>query len=74
MPNVLAISVDDSGNSPTGDPSGPDTEVMLDIEVIGSIAPKAQIYISSRPTPMRASWTPSARPYTTTSTNRRSSR
>ena len=49
MPNVLAISVDDSGNSPTGNPSGPDTEVMLDIEIIGSIAPKAQIYVYFAP-------------------------
>ena len=49
MPNVLAISVDNSGNSPTGDTSGPDTEVMLDIEVIGSIAPKAQIYVYFAP-------------------------
>jgi kumamolisin len=49
MPNVLAISVDDGGNSPTGNPNGPDTEVMLDIEVIGSIAPKAQIYVYFAP-------------------------
>ncbi|MGD0636543.1 MAG: alkaline phosphatase family protein [Nitrososphaerales archaeon] len=48
-PNVLAVSVDGAGNSPTGSTSGPDTEVMLDIEVIGSIAPKAQIYVYFAP-------------------------
>jgi kumamolisin len=30
-------------NDPTGDPDGPDGEVMLDIEVAGSIAPGAKI-------------------------------
>jgi kumamolisin len=49
VPDVLSISVDGTGNSPTGDPNGPDTEVMLDIEVIGSIAPKAQIYVYFAP-------------------------
>jgi kumamolisin len=48
-PSVLSISVDGSSNSPTGDPNGPDAEVMLDIEVIGSIAPKAQIYVYFAP-------------------------
>ncbi|MDA4118766.1 MAG: S53 family peptidase, partial [Thaumarchaeota archaeon] len=48
-PSVLAISVGGGANSPTGDPNGPDTEVMLDIEVIGSIAPKAQIYVYFAP-------------------------
>ena len=36
MPDVLAVSVDGASNAPTGDPSGPDGEVMLDIEVIGT--------------------------------------
>jgi kumamolisin len=48
-PSVLSISVDGASNSPTGDPNGPDAEVMLDIEVIGSIAPKAQIYVYFAP-------------------------
>ncbi len=48
-PSVLAISVDGALNAPTGDPNGPDTEVMLDIEVIGSVAPKAQIYVYFAP-------------------------
>jgi kumamolisin len=45
MPQVAAISVGGSANSPTGDPNGPDGEVMLDIEVAGSIAPGAQIAV-----------------------------
>lgn len=42
-PVVLAVSVGDASNSPTGDPSGPDGEVMLDIEVAGANAPGAKI-------------------------------
>jgi len=42
-PNVSAVSVGNGSNSPTGDPNGPDGEVMLDIEVAGSIAPGAKI-------------------------------
>jgi kumamolisin len=42
-PKVTAVSVDDGTNSPTNDPSGPDGEVELDIEVAGAIAPAAQI-------------------------------
>jgi kumamolisin len=42
-PTVLAVSVGGGSNSPTGDPNGPDGEVMLDIEVSGSIAPGAKI-------------------------------
>jgi kumamolisin len=44
-PQISAISVGGSGNSPTGDANGPDGEVMLDIEVSGSIAPGAQIAV-----------------------------
>lgn len=43
MPTVTAVSVDGATNSPTGDPSGPDGEVELDIEVAGAIAPTAQL-------------------------------
>ena len=32
-PTVVAVSVDGAQNQPTGDTNGPDTEVMLDIEV-----------------------------------------
>jgi kumamolisin len=44
-PTVSAVSVGSGGNSPTGDPNGPDGEVMLDIEVAGSIAPAAKIVV-----------------------------
>jgi kumamolisin len=42
-PTVTAVSVDGATNSPTGDPSGADGEVELDIEVAGAVAPSAQI-------------------------------
>jgi kumamolisin len=42
-PTVTAVSVDGATNSPTGDPSGPDGEVELDIEVAGAVAPAAKI-------------------------------
>jgi kumamolisin len=42
-PAVIAVSVDQAANAPTGDPAGPDAEVMLDIEVSGAIAPGARI-------------------------------
>ncbi len=48
-PNVVAVSVDGALNSPTGNPSGPDGEVMLDIEVAGSIAPNAQVTVYFAP-------------------------
>jgi kumamolisin len=44
-PNVSAVSVGNGSNQPTGDPSGPDGEVMLDIEVAGAIAPGANIVV-----------------------------
>ncbi|MCL4519893.1 MAG: S53 family serine peptidase [Thaumarchaeota archaeon] len=49
VPNIVSVSVDGATNSPTGDPSGPDGEVMLDIEVAGSIAPAAQITVYFAP-------------------------
>ncbi len=42
-PAVSAVSVGNGSNNPTGDPNGPDGEVMLDIEVSGAIAPGAKI-------------------------------
>jgi kumamolisin len=48
-PQVTAVSVDGATNSPTGDPSGPDGEVELDIEVAGSVAPAAQIGVYFAP-------------------------
>lgn len=48
-PKVSAIGVDGASNAPTGDSSGPDGEVELDIEVAGSIAPGAQIGVYFAP-------------------------
>lgn len=48
-PTVTAVSVDHAANSPTGDADGPDGEVMLDIEVVGSIAPGARIAVYFAP-------------------------
>jgi kumamolisin len=44
-PSVSAVSVGNGSNNPTGDPNGPDGEVMLDIEVTGAIAPGAKIVV-----------------------------
>ncbi|MFZ3217552.1 MAG: S53 family peptidase [Candidatus Acidiferrales bacterium] len=49
VPKVTAVSVDGGKNSPTGDASGPDGEVELDIEVSGAIAPAAQIAVYFTP-------------------------
>jgi len=46
---VSAVSVDGASNAPTGSPNGPDGEVMLDIEVVGSIAPRAKIVVYFAP-------------------------
>ena len=48
-PAVSAVSVDQGANQPTGDPNGPDGEVMLDIEVAGAIAPAAAIAVYFAP-------------------------
>src|SRR6202041_93444 len=48
-PKVPAVSVDGATNSPTGDASGPDGKVELDIEVAGSITPAAQIAVYFAP-------------------------
>ncbi|HXK09356.1 MAG TPA: S53 family peptidase [Vicinamibacteria bacterium] len=48
-PNVSAVSVDGGHNHPTGNPNGPDGEVMLDIEVAGAVAPKARIAVYFAP-------------------------
>src|SRR5438128_1334429 len=46
---VLAASVDHGRNRPTGSATGPDGEVMLDIEVAGAIAPGAKIVVYFAP-------------------------
>ena len=48
-PAVTAISVDHGANQPSGDPNGPDGEVMLDIEVVGAIAGGASIAVYFAP-------------------------
>ncbi len=49
QPKVTAVSVDHGRNHATGDPNGPDGEVMLDIEVAGAIAPGAHIAVYFAP-------------------------
>lgn len=49
QPKVIAVSVDHGKNQPTGDPNGPDGEVMLDIEVVGAVAPGASIAVYFAP-------------------------
>jgi len=48
-PTVTAVSVDGAENAPTGEADGPDGEVMLDIEVIGSLAPQANVAVYFAP-------------------------
>lgn len=48
-PDVVAVSVDGAANSPTGNPDGPDGEVELDLEIVGSVAPAARIAVYFAP-------------------------
>jgi kumamolisin len=48
-PSVTSVSVDNATNAPTGNPNGPDGEVMLDIEIAGAIAPGAKIVVYFAP-------------------------
>jgi len=48
-PKVLAVSVDHGKNAPTGSANGADGEVMLDIEIVGSVAPAATIAVYFAP-------------------------
>ena len=48
-PSVTSVSIDGTKNQPTGDPNGPDAEVMLDIEVAGAVAPGAKIVVYFAP-------------------------
>jgi kumamolisin len=48
-PSVVAVSVDGAENSPTGDPDGPDGEVMLDVEMVGAISPQTKIAVYFAP-------------------------
>jgi kumamolisin len=44
-PQITAVSVDRSHNHPAPGPNSPDSEVMLDIEVAGAVAPGAKIVV-----------------------------
>jgi len=48
-PEVVTVSVDGGRNQPTGAPSGPDGEVLLDVEVVGAVAPGARLAIYFAP-------------------------
>ena len=49
VPNVVALSVDGAHNHPTGNPNGPDGEVVLDVEVAAGVAPAAKIAVYFAP-------------------------
>jgi kumamolisin len=51
-PSVVAVGVDGGGNVPDG-PDGADGEVMLDIEVVGAVAPGAKIAVYFAPNSTR---------------------
>ncbi len=48
-PTIGTVSVDHGMNLPTGDASGPDGEVMLDLEVVGAIVPAARVVVYFAP-------------------------
>ena len=48
-PTVTSVSVDGATNVPGQDPEGADGEVLLDIEVVGALAPKASIVVYFAP-------------------------
>jgi kumamolisin len=48
-PQVVPVRVQGARNLPTGNPNGPDGEVMLDIEVVGAVAPGARIAVYFAP-------------------------
>jgi len=49
MPAISAVGVDGAVNAPTGDPGGPDGEVLLDLDIVGSVAPGAAIVVYFAP-------------------------
>jgi len=49
VPSVTAVGVDGAGNAAGKDPSGADGEVLLDIEVAGSVAPGAALVVYFAP-------------------------
>src|ERR1700722_1350389 len=49
VPKIVAVSVDGASNAPAGSANSPDGEVMLDIEGVGAVAPKAMIAVYFAP-------------------------
>lgn len=49
IPKMIDVSVDGAHNAPTGDPSGPDGEVALDIEVAAAVAPNVRVAVYFAP-------------------------
>ena len=49
QPDVISVSVDGGQNIPEGTPDSADGEVALDIEVVGSIAPRTKIAVYFAP-------------------------
>jgi kumamolisin len=48
-PKVTAVGVDGAQNVPGGDPQGADGEVLLDVEVVGALAPGSEILVYFAP-------------------------
>lgn len=48
-PAVKEVPVGEGSNQPTGDPNGPDGEVVLDIEIAGAVAPGVTIAVYFAP-------------------------
>jgi kumamolisin len=48
-PSITAVGVDGAENQPGADPSGADGEVLLDIDVVGALAPGADIVVYFAP-------------------------
>ncbi len=48
-PTIVSVGVDGGSNAPTGSADGPDGEVMLDVEVVGALAPEAKIAVYFAP-------------------------
>ena len=49
VPTVTAVGVDGAQNVPGKDPNGADGEVLLDIEVVGALAPGANVLVYFAP-------------------------
>jgi kumamolisin len=47
--HVVAVGVDGAHNAPSGNPDGDDGEVVLDIEVVAAVAPKATVAVYFAP-------------------------